>query len=176
MDVPPVIGRSVGRIEAERFHRVDRGKRTLDLGPAVDPQEDVATRPDEGQRLERLAAADGAHDVDARDDRAMLARRPADEGEDAVGREADDAAATIEDLFIALAPEPDPVLDLAFLEGQFGQCGERRWPVRQRTAMRAVGSLACACVKEEELDSLLDSKLAVGFCFSGHRLSCGPCA
>src|SRR5690606_4351079 len=118
------------RIEAERFHGIDRCKRALDLGPAVEPQEDVAARPNEGQRLERLAAADGAHDVDARDDRAMLARRPADEGEDAVGREADDAAAAVEDLFVALAPEPDPVLNLALLESQLDQGGERRWSVR----------------------------------------------
>jgi hypothetical protein len=56
VDVPPVVGRCVGRIEAERFHRVDRGKHALDLRPAVEPKQDVAARPDEGQRLERLAA------------------------------------------------------------------------------------------------------------------------
>lgn len=190
MDVPPVIGRSVGWIEAERSYGVNGDKRALDLRPAVEAQEDVAARPYKGKRLERLAAADGAHDVDARNDRAMLACGPADEGEDAVGREADDAAAAVEDLFVALASEPDPVLDLAFVEGQLDQGSERRWPVRQRTAVRAVGGsaahdrppwrssaasmscstsaidraaprLACACVKEEELDSLLDSKLAV---------------
>jgi hypothetical protein len=31
----------------------------------------------------------------------------------------DDAAAAVEDLFVILAAEPDPVLDLLFLEGQF---------------------------------------------------------
>ena len=103
MDVPPVIGGCVGRIEAECLHRVDGGKRALDLWPAVEPKQDVAARADEGQRLERLAAADGAHDVDARDDRAMVPGRPADEGEDGFGSEADDAAAAVDDLFVALA-------------------------------------------------------------------------
>ena len=64
VDVPPVVRRGVGGIEAERFHRVDGGERALHLHPAIEAQEDVTAGPHEGQRLERLAAADGAHDVD----------------------------------------------------------------------------------------------------------------
>ena len=34
MKMPPIFGRSVGRIDAERFHRIDRLQHALDLGPA----------------------------------------------------------------------------------------------------------------------------------------------
>lgn len=67
----------------------------------------------------------------------MLAARPSHEGEDALRREANDASAAVDDLLVALAAEAYPMLDLAFLEGQLDQCGERRRPVRQRTAVRA---------------------------------------
>lgn len=65
VNVPPMLGRGVGRIEAERFHGVDGGERALHFGPAIEAQQDFAAGSDEGQRLERLTPADGAHDVDA---------------------------------------------------------------------------------------------------------------
>lgn len=67
----------------------------------------------------------------------MIAGSPADEGEDALRREADDAAAAVDDLLVALAAETYPVLDLAFVEGEFNQCREGRGSVRQGTAVRA---------------------------------------
>src|SRR5690606_19671071 len=137
VDVPPMLRCGVSWVEAERFHGVDGGKPALHLGPAVEAQQDFAAGADEWQCLERLAAPDGPHNVDAGNDRAMLAIRPSDEGEDAARREPDDAAAAVDDLFIALAAEPDPMLDAAFLESQLDQCGEGRRPVRQRTAVRA---------------------------------------
>ena len=82
VDVPPVIRRGVGRIDAERLDGVDRREHTLDLGPAADAQQNLAAGTDEGQRLIGLARRDRAHDVDARDDGAEVVRRPADEGED----------------------------------------------------------------------------------------------
>src|SRR5690606_30680372 len=87
--------------------------------------------------LVRLAPEEDAHDVDAGNDSAVLALRPSHEGKDAARRETDDAAATVDDLLVALAAEAYPVLDLAFLEGQLDQCCEGRRPVRQRTAVRA---------------------------------------
>ena len=39
--------------------------RALHFGPAIEAQQDFAAGSDEGQRLERLTPADGAHDVDA---------------------------------------------------------------------------------------------------------------
>src|SRR3546814_19378839 len=72
----------------------------------------------------------------------MLARRPADEGEDAFRREADDAATAVDDLFVALAAAPAPALDLALVEGQFDPCGVGRGTVRQRTALHAACRVA----------------------------------
>src|SRR5690606_22652583 len=130
VDVPPVLRRGIGRIEAERIHGVDGGKRALHLGPAIEAQQEFATGAHERQCLERLATTDGPHNVDARNDRAMLARCPTDEGKDAARRETDDATATVDDLLVALAAEAYPALDLAFLEGQLNQCGEGRGSMR----------------------------------------------
>ena len=65
VDMPPVIRRGVGRIEAECFHRVYGDKRALHFRPAIEAQQDVASGAHEGQRLEGFAAANRAHDVDA---------------------------------------------------------------------------------------------------------------
>ena len=58
VDVPPVIRRRVCRIDAERFDPVDGGEHSLDLGPAADAQQDLATGADEGQCLISLARRD----------------------------------------------------------------------------------------------------------------------
>ncbi len=55
---------------------------------------------------------------------AEVPRRPADVGDNAVRREAQDAAAAIEDLLRNIAPETDPVLDLLLMPDQFDM-GER---------------------------------------------------
>ena len=131
-----MIRRGVGRIDAEHIHGVDRRKDALHVSPshwspAIDPQQDVAVRTHERQGLERLAATDGAHDVNARDDRAVFARHPSDESEDAVGREVDDAATAVDDPFVALAAEPDPMLTFCF------------WKVRSTSVVNGAGSFGC---------------------------------
>ena len=131
----------IGRIDAVALDRVDVLKHALDAWPAIGPQQNLAARTHERKRLERLAASDRAHDVDARDDRAVVIGGPADEGKDAVRREADDAAVAIEDLLIALAAEPDPMLDLPLSPGQIDERGERRRPGRLRSACRMAASL-----------------------------------
>jgi hypothetical protein len=50
VDVPPVIRRSVGRMDAERLEWVERRENTLDLGPAADAQQ-ISPPGRTGQRL-----------------------------------------------------------------------------------------------------------------------------
>ena len=57
VDMPPVIGRGVGWIDAERLDGVDRLQHALDLRPAADAQQDLAAGTDEGQRLIGFAGA-----------------------------------------------------------------------------------------------------------------------
>ena len=59
VDVPPMVRRCVGRIEAERVHGVDGLKYALDFGPVLDLEQDIAARPHEGQRLIGVAVIDG---------------------------------------------------------------------------------------------------------------------
>ena len=75
-DMAPVIRGYVAGIEADGFHVVDQLKHLTNLGPAIDGQQDFAAGAHERQCLERLAAPDGAHNVDARNDSAMVAARP----------------------------------------------------------------------------------------------------
>jgi hypothetical protein len=91
--------------------RVDRLQHALDLGPAGEGQEDLAAGAHIGDGREGLARTDSAQDVDARDDGAVVVRSPADIGEDAVGCEAQDAPAAIQDLLADIVAEADPVLD-----------------------------------------------------------------
>ena len=78
VNVPPVIGTGVGGIDAELLDGVDRLQHALDLRPARDAQKDVAARPHGANRGVGFTGRDGAQDVDARDDGAVIVRRPAD--------------------------------------------------------------------------------------------------
>ena len=78
VDVNPIVGRGVGRIDAERFDNVDPLQHTFDLRPA-------------GAHIGRgraaLAGRDSPDDVDARDDGTEVARGPAHERENTARRE-----------------------------------------------------------------------------------------
>ena len=63
MEVTPIFRRGIGRIDVERFDRIDRLQHALDLRPAIDAQQDFAARAHEGQRLVGDAGLDRAHDV-----------------------------------------------------------------------------------------------------------------
>src|SRR3546814_7234429 len=66
VDVPPMVGRNVDRLDAARLDRVDKLEHALDLGPAIGAQQDVAAGAHTRQGLAALACADGADDVEAR--------------------------------------------------------------------------------------------------------------
>src|SRR3546814_18513186 len=106
VDVPPMVGRNVDRLDAARLDRVDKLEHALDLGPAIGAQQDVAAGAHTRQGLAALACADGADDVEARSRCAVVVRRPAPEGEYAVRDEWDAAASPVEDLFGRLAANP----------------------------------------------------------------------
>src|SRR5579871_1860645 len=133
VEMAPVIGCGVRRIDAERLDRVDCVEDSLDFWPTADAQQDVAARANEGQRLIGFAAVDRAHDVDARDDRAEIVGSPAHEREDVVRRETEHAAATIEDRLASVVAETDPVLDTSFKPGQL-DVRQHRSGVRPRRA------------------------------------------
>ena len=133
VDVTPMIGRNRFGIDADALDGVDRLQHALDPGPALDLQQDFAARTNERQRLVRLAARNRAHDVDARDDRSEVIRGPAHEGEDRAGAKRQDTPTAIENLFVGVRAEADPVLDLLLNPGQFDMgeivlvaCGRRR--------------------------------------------------
>ena len=65
VNVPPIIGGGVGRIDVDRFDSVDQLQDALDFGPAMDAQEDFAARADERHGCVRLAPRRGAQNVDA---------------------------------------------------------------------------------------------------------------
>jgi hypothetical protein len=120
-----MVRRCVGGIDPAGFHRVDRLQNLIDLRPAIDPQQNVAARTDEWQRRVGFSRRNCAYDVDARDDRAEVVRRPAHEGEDAARREADDPTPAIEDLLLGDLSEANPVLDALLEPSQLDmrECG-----------------------------------------------------
>ena len=87
VDVPPMIGRNVYRLDAARLDGVDVVEHALDLRPAIGAQQDVTAWAHERHRLAVLAGMDAAHDVEAREHGAVVIRRPANKGEDAARSE-----------------------------------------------------------------------------------------
>ena len=50
VDVPPMVGRGVSRIDPAGFDGVDRPQNVVDLGPAIDVQKNLAAGTYEQQR------------------------------------------------------------------------------------------------------------------------------
>ena len=70
----------VGWVDAQRLDGVDQLQHAFYLGPAGKPRQDVTARPNESNRRAALAERDRPDDVNDRDDRAVVVRRPAHEG------------------------------------------------------------------------------------------------
>jgi hypothetical protein len=72
VDVVPIVGGCVRRIDAERLDGVGNLQHAFDLGPAREPQEDVAAGPHIRHDRAALAGRDRPQNVDARDDSAEV--------------------------------------------------------------------------------------------------------
>ena len=99
MDMAPVVRAGVRRIDAGASRTASIACSTCStFGQPESRRRLSAPGRTNGHRRIALAWAHGAQDVDARDGRAIVVGGPADVGEDRARREAEDAAATIEDL------------------------------------------------------------------------------
>src|SRR5450631_1923861 len=114
VDVLPIVGGGVGRVDAERLNGIDDLQHALDPWPTRDPQQDVAAGPDIGHRRAGVPRRDSLDDVDARDDSTEIAGGPAYEGEDTARCERQDASSLIENLFLRMMAKANPVLDALF--------------------------------------------------------------
>src|SRR5258708_2221111 len=111
VDVPPVVRRDLGRIDAQRLDGINRLQHAFDLWPAVHPQQTLPAGSDKADRRTGFARTNGAQDVDTRDDGAKIVGRPADESEDVVRREGNDTALLVDDLLGGHPAEAYPALE-----------------------------------------------------------------
>jgi hypothetical protein len=58
VDVVPIVGRCVGRVDAERLDGINNLQHAFDLGPTGQPQEDVAAGPYIGHGCATLASGE----------------------------------------------------------------------------------------------------------------------
>ena len=98
MCVAPVIGRHCTGIDAEVLDGIDHGQAGAHARPAAEMEEQFAARRDAGKRRTGLAGRDRAHDIEPRQDGAIVVRGPAHEREDAARGEGQDAPAAIDHL------------------------------------------------------------------------------
>src|SRR6267154_6803480 len=91
--------------------QTNRLQHAFDLWPAVHPQQTLPAGSDKADRRTGFARANGAQDVDTRDDGAKIVGRPADESEDVVRREGNDTAVPVDDLLGGDTAEAYPALE-----------------------------------------------------------------
>ena len=96
---------------------MSRVQHAFNLGPAGQPQRDVAAGPHMGHGRAALAGRDGSDDVDARDDGAEVVQDPAQERNDAIQRKRHSTPPLIENLLLGRGTEANPILD-ALLQPQ----------------------------------------------------------
>ena len=118
VNVAPMLGRSFGRIDAERLDDIDRLQDLLDLRPAGETQQAFSAWAHEGHGRVTLAGPNGAQNVDPRDHSAVVVGCTTNDGKDAARREGDDASLPIDDAFVCNSTEADPVLDALLEEDQ----------------------------------------------------------
>jgi len=118
MNMPPMLGCGIDRIDAERFDDIDCLQDLLDLRPAGETQEALPAGTYEGNGRVTLPVPNGAQNIDARDDGAVVVGYPANESKDTGWRERDDAPLPIDDVLLCNSAEANPVLDALLDEGQ----------------------------------------------------------
>ena len=64
MDVSPVIGSNIARVDAQRLDRIDQAEHLRDLRPAMNAEKHVAAGIDLRHRRAGFARFDGADDVE----------------------------------------------------------------------------------------------------------------
>src|SRR6266568_5788818 len=76
MDVVPIVGCCVGRIDVERLDGIDQLQDSLYLGPSRQPQQALTTGRDPGHRRIALSRRRRAQNIDARKDGPKVVGRP----------------------------------------------------------------------------------------------------
>ena len=118
VDVPPVLGRGVRRIDSEGLNTVDCLKNLLDLRPTTEVEQALAARAHKWDGRIAFALLNGAQDIDTRHGGAVVVGCPAHERENGVCCERDDAMLPIEHVLLDRAAEADPVLNALLEPGQ----------------------------------------------------------
>src|SRR5260370_39301998 len=98
VDVLPVLGGGITRIDAERLDRIDGLQHLLDFRPPGNLQQTFATGAYIRHGDVALAGCDGAQDIDARQGGSVLVASPANEGEDASRLKGNDAPLAVDDV------------------------------------------------------------------------------
>lgn len=119
VEMAPMIRRHILWVDAKCLDRVNCFQHPFDLGPTGEPEQDLAARPHARDRRDWLPRLGGAQNVDTGGDRAMLIRRPPDEGKDTSGRKRNDAPAAVDDALPRDLAKPDPALDASLLPIEF---------------------------------------------------------
>lgn len=118
MDVPPMIGRDVARVDARRLDSVDQPEDLRDFGPAMNAEQHIAARIDLWNCGAGLARSNSMNDVERRTHRAIFIRHPADQTEHLACRIAFDALAATDNPGCDRFAEFEPVFALAFAPDQ----------------------------------------------------------
>src|SRR5260370_39612016 len=111
VDVLPVVGCGISRIDAERLDGIDGLQQLLDLGPPGNLQQTFAAGAHIGHGDVALARHDGAQGVDARYGAPVIVAGPPDKGENAPRLKRYDAPLARGDMLIDDPAEAGPLLD-----------------------------------------------------------------
>jgi len=106
-----MVRRGIGWIDAERLDGIDCLQHLFDLRPPGNAQQTFAAGAHIWHRRVALARRDRAQDVDAGHDGSVVVRGPADEREDAAGRERSNAPLAVDHVLLGDLAEAKPVLD-----------------------------------------------------------------
>src|SRR3546814_1505297 len=146
-----MVGRGVGGVDVQDVHRVNRLEHALDLGPAVDAQQNLAAGGDARYGLIGFARNDRAQYVDARHQRAEVVGRPTDVGEHAIRCEGDAATSAVENLILDQATKAYPAFDAALDPQQIDtreivtvRGAHDPFPASSRSEERLVGQDCCS--------------------------------
>src|SRR4029453_5440669 len=100
VDVSPVLGRGVCRIDSECLNTVDCLKNFLDLRPTTEVEQALSAGTHKRHGRVAFAWLNGAQDIATRQDGAIVVGCPAHERKDAVCCERDDAMLSIDHVLL----------------------------------------------------------------------------
>ena len=118
VDVPPMIGRDIARVDARRLNCIDQAEDLRDFRPAMNAEQQLTAGAHKDKRLIGFSRANGAHDIETRYHRLRTLGNFLDQTKNCISFETNQTSLTIKNCLFKNFTKPKLMFDYMHLRDQ----------------------------------------------------------